>query len=282
MDELELRAALAGTRFGDVRVVAETGSTNADVLALAAAGAPEGVVVVADHQTAGRGRLDRRWEAPPGASLLLSVLTRPVTGPSHLPVEALHRVSTALGVAAAEAVEAVAGVAARLKWPNDLVVVTDAGDRDAGDRDAGATRKLSGILAETQLEGSTVAALVVGIGLNVNWPDELPDDLADIATALNLVARGPVDRAALLVALLERFDHWYGRLGEATGPAELLARYRELSATLGRRVRVELPGETVVGDAFDLTSDGHLLVVDECPDRPREITVGDVVHLRMT
>jgi BirA family biotin operon repressor/biotin-[acetyl-CoA-carboxylase] ligase len=273
MTDAELRAALAGTRFADVRVVPETGSTNADVLALARDGAPEGTVVVADHQTAGRGRLSRTWEAPPGSSLLLSVLTRPVTGPLELPVEAIHRVSTALGVAAAEALAAVAGVPARIKWPNDLVVDVE-GDDGTG------TRKLSGILAETHLEGGTVAALVVGIGINVNWPEELPEALAGTATAANLVAGRFIDRDDLLVGLLERFGHWYGRLGEPTGAAELLARYRSLSATLGRRVRVELPGEVVEGDAFDLTADGHLLVIDECPDRPREITVGDVVHLR--
>jgi BirA family biotin operon repressor/biotin-[acetyl-CoA-carboxylase] ligase len=247
------------------------------VLALARAGAPEGVVVVADHQRAGRGRLDRRWEAPPGASLLISILTRPVTGALGLPVAAVHRVSTALGVAAAEAARAVAGVPALIKWPNDLVV--DVGEGSSGDHGA-STRKLSGILAESHLDRGTVAALVLGIGINVNWPGALPAELADTATALNLEAGHPVDRADLLVALLTRFEHWFDRLGDAEGAAELLAAYRAHSATLGRRVRVELPTETVVGDAYDLTTDGHLLVIDDCPDRPREITVGDVVHLR--
>ena len=114
-------AALAGTRFADVRWVGETGSTNTDALALARDGAPEGVVLVADHQTAGRGRLGRTWEAPPGASLLVSVLLRP-------PAAVADAVTMAAGVAMAEAVAEVAGVDARLKWPNDLVVAVD-GDR---------------------------------------------------------------------------------------------------------------------------------------------------------
>ena len=285
MDEQEVRTRLAGQRFGDVRVVEETGSTNADVLALARAGAREGVVLVADHQTAGRGRLERRWEAPPRASLLVSVLTRPVTGPLRLPVDAMHRVATALGVAAVEAARSVTGVPVRLKWPNDLIVegpVVEGPVVEGPAVTGRATRKVSGILAETDLEHGTVAALVVGIGINVNWPTALPAELAEIATALNLEAGQSVDRAELLVALLERFGHWYDVLGEADGAAQLLAAYRSHSATLGRRVRVELPTETIEGDAYDLTVDGHLLVIDECPDRPREITVGDVVHLRPT
>jgi hypothetical protein len=137
------------------------------------------------------------------------------------------------------------------------------------------TRKLSGILAESVIEGDHVLALVVGIGINVNWPAEVPVELADIAVAEPPAGR-EVDRAELLVALLERFDHWYGELGTASGRAALHARYRELSATLGRRVRVELRDEVVVGDAVDLTDDGHLVVEVAAPQNAteREITVG--------
>lgn len=253
----------------EVRRTAETTSTNADLLELARSGAPEGVVLVADHQTAGRGRLDRRWEAPPGSSLLLSILTRPADPPRSLGLDQLHLVSNAVGVAAAVAARRATGADIGLKWPNDLVIDTHGG-----------VRKVSGILAETVLVDGRPEALVVGIGINVNWPSELPDELADIAVALNHVAGRAVDRDALLRDLLVELGHWYGALGTIGGRAELLGRYRELSATIGSRVRVELAGETVVGDAVDLSSDGHLLVVDECPDRPREIVAGDVVHLR--
>jgi BirA family biotin operon repressor/biotin-[acetyl-CoA-carboxylase] ligase len=269
MDLEPVRHALRGTRFADVRGVAETGSTNADVLALAAGGHAEGLVLVADHQTAGRGRLDRRWSAPPASSLLLSVLTRPE---SHgLGPDQLHLVPTAVGVAVAEAARTVTGegVAVELKWPNDLVVVAADDSRD------GPVRKLGGILAE-----AAGPALVVGVGLNVNWPAVLPADLERTATALNHLTGAPVDRSGLLVAALRRLHHWYGELPTFAGRAALLARYRQLSATIGHRVRVELGGETVVGDAIDVTAEGHLLVVDECPDRPREIVAGDVVQLR--
>ena len=113
-------AALVGSRFTDVRWVATTGSTNADAMALARDGAPEGVVVVADHQSAGRGRRDRSWVAPPGGSLLVSVLLRP-------PSAVAGAVTMAAGLAMAEAVDEVAGVSAGLKWPNDLVVATPDG-----------------------------------------------------------------------------------------------------------------------------------------------------------
>jgi BirA family transcriptional regulator, biotin operon repressor / biotin---[acetyl-CoA-carboxylase] ligase len=261
-----VRESLKGTRFADVRVVDETGSTNADVLALARAGAPEGIVLVTDHQTAGRGRLDRRWEAPPGSSLLVSVLTRPA---GHgLGDDRLHLVTTAMGVAAAEACRAATGADVRLKWPNDLVA-------DAGE----GVRKVSGLLAETVVDGGRVSALVVGIGINADWP-AVPDELAGLAVALNHLTGRSVDRPALLAALVAGFDDWYGRIGSAEGEGALRGRYRELSATLGRRVRVETPDGTVTGDAVDIDDEGRLLVVDDCPDRPRAIAVGDVIHAR--
>jgi BirA family transcriptional regulator, biotin operon repressor / biotin---[acetyl-CoA-carboxylase] ligase len=259
------RPGWRATRFADVRIVAETGSTNADVLALARAGAPEGVVVVADHQTAGRGRRDRRWEAPPGAALLLSVLTRPAG--IGLDDGRLHLVPAAVGVAAAEAARAATGADIRLKWPNDLTVET-----------GGGPRKLSGILSETVVGHGAVRAVVVGIGINVAGP--LPGPLAATAVALDELAGGDVDRPALLAALLTGLDRWYGPLGTPAGEVALRARYRELSATIGRRVRVDTPAGAVVGDALDVDDEGRLLVVDECPDRPRAITVGDVIHVR--
>ena len=263
------RSDLAGTRFGDVRWIAETGSTNRDLLDLAArgeaAGGVDGVVLVADHQTAGRGRLDRSWHAPADGSLLLSVLFRPDPDAARL-------LTTAVGVAAAEACRMVADVAPQLKWPNDLVVI-------AGD---GAVRKLSGILAESTVTDGELDVVVVGLGLNVNWPtadvEELPDDLASTATALNHLCGHLVDREELLVALLQRLDHWCRQ-----SSADLLDRYRSLSATIGARVSIDLgtggTAEQVTGVAADVTDSGSLLV-DVVGGPRREIVVGDVVHLR--
>lgn len=283
------RAALAGTRFADVRWVAETGSTNADVLALARDGAPEGVVLVADHQTAGRGRRDRTWVAPPEGSLLVSVLLRP-------PARVAAAVTMAAAVAMAAAVEQVAAVPARvrvgLKWPNDLVVDTAAGER-----------KLAGLLAEADWPaGSTIsggyrppapedrAVVVVGAGVNVSWPVMAPDpaggdaaldpsvaEVAGIATALNWLG-AEVDRVELLAAYLRGLEGLYAAL-LLDGPAGLLDQWRERSATLGRRVRVDLGVDDVEGTAVDVTPEGQL-VVEAIDGTRRTIAVGDVVHLR--
>ena len=261
-------------RFRDVRWMAETGSTNADAMQLARQGEPEGVVLVADHQTAGRGRAGRTWSAPPGASLLCTVLLRP-------PAPVAPLVTFALAVAAAEAVEALAGFTPGLKWPNDLVV----------EGDDGSTRKLAGILAEAEWppsahhsggyrapaphERATVAA---GIGLNIDWPATVPDDLAGIVVAMNHVSGRSFDRRVVLDAVLDRFDVHYGALvsGEVGG---VLAEWRRRATTLGRRVRVDLGREDVVGTAVDVTGEGHL-VVDSDDGRRRILAVGDVVHLR--
>lgn len=187
---------------------AEIDSTNRYLLDEARNGAAGGLVAVADHQTAGRGRFERRWEAPPGSSLLVSVLVRPA------PVgEEVHRTVMAAAIALAGAVEEVAAFAPGLKWPNDLVVDD---------------RKLAGILAER--DGDT---LVVGAGCNVEW-DEFPPELAGAATACNLESPlASVDRDALLDAYLTRLADELGH------PDAVVARYRERLATLGRRVRIE-------------------------------------------
>lgn len=246
----------------DVRRLEETDSTNREVLDLARAGEPEGVVVVADHQTAGRGRLGRTWQAPPGASLLVTVLLRPT-----IAVADAHLVTIAAALAAADACDAVAGVRPALKWPNDLVVER-----------AGGTRKIAGLLAESIVRAGRIDAVALGMGLNVQWPAELPDDLAEIATALNHEAGRDVDRDEVLSAWLECLRDRYDRLTAVGGAEALLAAYRVACTTLGRPVRVELAGEVVLGTAADVTRDGHLVV--DTADGRRVITAGDVIHLR--
>ena len=249
------KRAMALTRFSDVRWVDETGSTNADLLALAREGGSEGIVLIADHQTAGRGRAGRSWVAPAGASLLVSVLVRP-------PASVAGLSSMAMALAASDAVDDTASFRPRLKWPNDLVWP---GDGSAVDR------KLAGILAEAHWPSEEEVAVVIGIGLNVNWPAALPEELRDIATAINRVAGRDVDREDVLVHLLQRLDQRYDQLLNGG----ILDAWRANSATLGRRVRVDLGAETIEGIAHDITAEGHLIVGD------RTIAVGDVVHLRV-
>jgi BirA family biotin operon repressor/biotin-[acetyl-CoA-carboxylase] ligase len=209
-----------------VEVVEETGSTNADVAARARSGEPAGLCLVAERQTAGRGRLDRSWESPARAGLTLSVLLRPVgTDLGWVPLLA--------GLAVARALRAQTGVDAVLKWPNDVLV-------DG--------RKLAGLLAEA-VDG----AVVVGIGLNVTTrPEELPDGRA---TSLQLVGARTTDRDTILRALLR----------ELSLAASDRDGYREVCSTLGRQVAVHLPGgEVVEGTAEDVDEHGRL-VVDGTP-----------------
>jgi BirA family transcriptional regulator, biotin operon repressor / biotin---[acetyl-CoA-carboxylase] ligase len=249
---------LAGSRFAHVEWVAETGSTNRDLLERAAAGAPEGLVAVTDHQTAGRGTRGRSWFDPPGGSLLVSVLLRPGLPPSRL-----HLLTMAFGVAAVEACHEVAGVDVGLKWPNDLLV---------------ADRKLAGILAESQATGPDIDAVVVGMGMNVNWPEAVPVELAEAAVALNQVAGHDVERIDLLVALLGHFDRIYRDLTDEAGRTALLLRYRQRSVTLGREVRITLPAGEVIGTATDVTDEGHLVI--DVDGELATFSSGDVVHLR--
>ena len=235
-----------------VEHVAETGSTNADLLAAARDGAPAGTVRHTDHQTAGRGRLGRTWEAPPGASLLCSILLRP---PSGAPV---HRCTQAVAVAAARACERELGFTPVLKWPNDLVV---------GDR------KLAGVLAEALVEGGSVTAVVVGIGMNLRWPRPMPGELAATATSANHHTTVPVERDRVLAALLEELA--------ALLPGDVRTAYRARLGTLGQEVTVQLPGgEVLEGRAVDVGEAGDLLVAPHDGGPVRSVQAGDVQRLR--
>ncbi|MGH8774172.1 MAG: biotin--[acetyl-CoA-carboxylase] ligase [Jiangellaceae bacterium] len=233
--------------------VAEAGSTNADVASAARAGAAEGMVLVADHQTAGRGRLGRSWQAPAGTGLAASVLLRPLSVPAHrwpwLPL--------LVGVCVVEALASYPGVAAALKWPNDVVL-------------GGA--KLAGILVE-RVETPTGAAAVAGVGLNVS---------AAPLGATSLVAAGHPEATrdgvldALLASLAERYDAWRAAGGD---PAPWLApAYRDVCDTLGRDVRAELPGRPPVeGRAVDIDDAGRLVI--RTPSGRRSVGAGEVAHL---
>ncbi|MEH0818954.1 MULTISPECIES: biotin--[acetyl-CoA-carboxylase] ligase [unclassified Micromonospora] len=254
----------------------ETGSTNADAVAAARAGEPEGLVVVAERQTAGRGRRGRVWQSPARAGIATSVLLRPgeavadrgwppapPTGYGWLPLLA--------GVALVEAVVRLAELEARLKWPNDLLV---------GDA------KCAGILAEA-VPGTSPAqppAIVLGVGLNVTLrEDELPENPTGLpATSLQLAGASATDRDPLLRALLRSLADWYDRWRSAGGDAVasgLRDAYLASCATVDRRVRVLLPdGDELTGLATGVDADGQLVVDTGAGER--RLAAGDVLHLR--
>lgn len=213
-------------------------------------------MTVADHQTAGRGRMGRAWTAPAGSSLLVSILFRPHMAPSRA-----HLVTMAAGLAACEGVFLAAGFTPSLKWPNDLVV---------------GGRKLAGMLSEAETSAGALDALVVGIGINVDWRD-FPPEIAETATACNLVTGERVDRAELLVRLLERLDERYSTLLAPGGDQVVLGEYRRRCATIGQEVRVELAHDVLKGRAVAVADAGELVL--EAPDGTvSSVSVGDVVH----
>jgi BirA family biotin operon repressor/biotin-[acetyl-CoA-carboxylase] ligase len=245
-------------RIGAHRVhYPEVTSTNAAAWALLRQGAAEGTVVTADFQTQGRGRRGRSWVAPPGTALLLSVILQPRTEASRI-----YRLTMAAAVAAARAIRDVTGLAAGLKWPNDLWL---------------AGGKVGGILTETEAHAGFIPWAVVGIGLNVN--QELPDfppELVGRATSLRLALGKPVERAELQEALLEELDRRYAALGRDE-EAALLAAWQELDVIQGRPVWVH-GAQTWAGTALHVDSTGILWV--RAADGQIHPVVADDVSIR--
>jgi BirA family biotin operon repressor/biotin-[acetyl-CoA-carboxylase] ligase len=252
-----------GGLWRELEVVRATGSTNSDLVALAAAGkAGEGSVLVAEEQTAGRGRLDRQWTAPARSGLFFSVLLRP----AEVPVARWGWLPLLTGVAVATGLARAAGVDTALKWPNDLLVSIGGEERKAG-----------GILAERAGDD----AVVIGVGINVTLrADELP---VPAAGSLALAGAVSTDRDPLLRAVLRALEEWYGRWREAGGdPAVsgLQETYAAGCATLGRTVRAELPGDrSITGEAVAVDGDGRLVIATAAGVQ-EPVGAGDIVHVR--
>ena len=241
----------------------ETPSTNSAAAKLAHDGAPHGTLVVAERQTAGRGRLGRQWYSPAAGNLYSSLLLRELPGPSRV-----AWVPLVAAVAVASAVDQVTGLRTSLKWPNDILV---------------AERKIGGILCESTGLGTSAAVLVVGIGLNVNANrDELPEDIRSFATTMAAEAGQFFSRADLIGRLLAEFEPRYEQLLSADSP-RTFDEYRARCATLGQHVRAELgQGQRVQGRATAITDDGSLALMpdDRATTAPICVRAGDVVHLR--
>lgn len=278
--------------IGPIVRLSETDSTNRYLADAAREGAESGLVCVAGHQTSGRGRLGRAWEAPPGANLLVSVFFG--ADPRLSP----HSLTVSVALAAADVSSKLTGAEVGLKWPNDLV---------ADDV------KLAGILAEVLADGRGV---VVGLGLNVNWPAavesggtgtsveaETPFEATSLVRLLGPRApTEPLDTGLVLTGVLEHLDR---RIDDLTGPFDLpdasgpnaptshtdpsgpdeaqvrlMEEYRSRCVTIGRQVRVEEMSGTTTGRAAGITDEGYLVVEVDAPDGQRVFTTGDVVHLR--
>ncbi|HVB01687.1 MAG TPA: biotin--[acetyl-CoA-carboxylase] ligase [Acidimicrobiales bacterium] len=243
----------------------EIDSTNRYLADRARAGDPEGGVAIADVQSAGRGRLGRSWVSAPQSSLLCSMLFRP-----SLALGEFHLVMTAVALGARQAIDELTGITVSLKWPNDLLVDD---------------KKVAGLLAEI-VETDSGNALIVGIGINLQWPEgKAPrdpatdtDDLASRATTLLEASGRMIDRDLLASSMLEHIERDYSRLADVKFRSELMQRYRDVLGTLGRRVRIEQRSRTYEADAIGVTNAGYLQIQEGT--EVREIDAADVIHLR--
>jgi BirA family biotin operon repressor/biotin-[acetyl-CoA-carboxylase] ligase len=262
LDPGALSAALTrdGSLWREIEVVEQSPSTNAVVAGRARAGAPGGLVVVAEHQTSGRGRLDRVWVTPPRAALTFSFLV----APDRVPTVQWPWLPLLVGIAVAEGVRRVTDVSCGLKWPNDVLV---------------GEQKVAGILVERIERPLGGAVAVVGIGLNVSSTQaELP---VPTATSLALQGAATLDRSVVLRAILRSFEALYSQWQAEQGDPSsgLLASYQRRCSTIGQQVRVDLPsGEALAGKAVGVDLDGRLRI--STPSGMRVLGAGDVVHVR--
>lgn len=268
IDDLNEESVSRGLRgaFGrPLEVFDEIGSTNSEALEWAAQGAPEGALVVTDHQTAGRGRSGRSWWSEPGTAFQLSLIVRP-----RKPLDVMGLLTTAVGLACAEGIEIASGVRALLKWPND---VTARG------------RKLAGILVESRVTGPTLDFAVIGLGLNVRrgssaLPPELAPRVTSVYEEIDAYETGKrPTRVELLGWVLDSFERIYPRVGTGEGAAEIVERATKRSDVLGKQVTVKLAGgDAIEGIARRLLPSGALEV--ETAGRFRALHVGEIVQLR--
>lgn len=258
-DSAALQAALHGMIYaGKLHYAAATGSTNSDAMIAARAGAPHGSVYFADEQTAGRGRGGHRWESARHAGLYVSVLLRVPLAAARLPLLPL-----ASGMAAAHAIETVAGVNADLRWPNDLLVEG---------------RKVGGILVESKIDGGALAFAVVGIGINVHQRSFDPG-LATPATSLDLASGRTVSRQALLVALLKSLEHEMLLLADDAAAETVPARVAERSTWMNGRAVVVHGPQACTGMTAGL--DGHGFLRVQTADGLITVQTGGIRALEM-
>jgi BirA family biotin operon repressor/biotin-[acetyl-CoA-carboxylase] ligase len=262
--EVVQQASSRRSYIGEIVRLDQTDSTNQVAADRAREGAPDGLVVVADAQSAGRGRQSRRWASPPSGALLCSVLFRP-----DLPIDQVHHLTAIVALAAKGACAAFGAPNVSLKWPNDLV---------AGDG------KLAGVLAELVI--AVPPAVVVGIGCNLFWPADWPpkDDATGLAAlisdavTLEELSGARVDRDEFLEVFLDLLDDRYAVLRGPDGPSKVIEEYRLACSTIGARVRVDTPTGQLFGMARDVNDDGSLEL--EVDGQLRSVKVADVVHLR--
>lgn len=261
LDPDEIRSLLPTRIMGQpaITVFGETDSTNLQAKAMAAQGAAEGTVVVADTQTRGRGRRGRTWFSPPGQSIYASIILRPPMAPAQAP-----QITLMTAVALARTLIETAGLEATIKWPNDILIHG---------------RKIAGILTEISTEMDQVDYVVVGLGINVHTPQEaMPDEIAQIATSVSIENGTSVTRTELLCALLQQFETCYRQLVR-DGFIPIMDQWRRMTDIIGQRVYVDVLNTRHTGVVHAVDDDGVLILKDD-KGPMRRIFSGDVTRMR--
>jgi BirA family biotin operon repressor/biotin-[acetyl-CoA-carboxylase] ligase len=255
----EIQRGLVSNRLGKkIHSFAEIASTNLHAYQRAQEGGAEGEVFIAEAQTNGKGRMGRSWVSPPYLNLYLSVILRPELRPDQAP-----QMTLMAAVAVAETIQSFLGFAPEIKWPNDILVKG---------------KKLSGILAESSAEPTRLFFVVLGIGVNLNYPRErMPEAIRESATSLMILTQKPVDRSLFARELIQDLDRWYGEF-ESQGFAAIRQRWESFFGLRGKGVRVETPDQRIFGKALGIDHDGALILEGEGGSLTR-IVAGDVVPL---
>ena len=241
---------------GKVHYFPQIDSTNSHASRLAAQGAPEGEIVLADTQSQGRGRLGRRWVSPPQANLYLSIILRPRLAPVHAP-----QITLMAAVALADTIGSFVSARPAIKWPNDILLQG---------------KKVAGILTELSCAGDCVDFVILGMGVNINFlPNEMPADIRERATSLFAVMQEKVSREAVLRRLIHDLDRCYGEL-EEFGFDALAPRWEAYFGFRGRRVRIELLDQVLLGRAKGIDRDGALIIESDDGGLQR-VLAGDVI-----
>ncbi len=255
MIEKGLRTRRLGKK---IHYLSEVDSTNLYARKLAEEGEAEGQIVIAESQSRGKGRMGRNWISPANLNLYLSAVLRPKIPPLHAP-----QITLMSAVALAETVQGFGPFSPEIKWPNDILV---------------GGKKLAGILTESSCSPDRILFVVLGIGVNLNFSrEQMPESIREGATSLMILAGKPVDRAEFARQLIQNLDRCYGDLEERGFPF-MAERWRSFFRLGGKRVRVEIPDQPILGKALGIDGDGALLLEDESGALQR-IVAGDVIPL---
>ncbi len=259
LDPGHMRSQLQIQRIGKkIHYLSEIDSTNIYARRRAEEGGQEGEIVIAEAQTQGRGRLGRRWVSPPHLNLYMSVILRPKLPPNQAP-----QITLMSAVALAETVQSFVPFAPEIKWPNDIKI---------------GGRKLAGVLTESSCETDRVHFVILGIGVNVNFPWELmPESIRQSATSLMVLAQKPVDRADFACRLILNLDQCYGEL-EDQGFSPIARRWEKFFQLRGKKVRVDMAGQSAFGTAMGLDREGALILEGD-GGAFKKIIAGDVIPI---